>query len=90
MSFKIEGDTVLVKYSEIWRKVKTALDMKYQNKPAYNEKYIKAKVKAFNDVVNTVFSKEKCPKENVHYIGVAEISVDSVIKIDKKTILKFI
>ena len=42
------------------------------------------------NVVNTVFSNDKSPKENGYYIVIAAISIDSVIKIDKKAILKFI
>ena len=41
--------------------------MKFHSKPVYNEKYIKAKVKALNGVVNAIFWNDKIPKENVHY-----------------------
>ena len=50
----------------------------------------KNKVKAFNEVVNTIFSGNKIPKEIIHYICIAAINVDSVMRIDKKAILKFI
>ena len=46
MSFKIEDDTVLVKYNEIWKK--NVLNIKFHSKSAYDEKYIKTKVKIFN------------------------------------------
>ena len=39
---------------------------------------------------NTVFSDNKIPKKGVHYICISAINIDSVIKIDKKNILKFI
>ena len=55
MSFKIEDDSALVKYNEIWNRIKKILNMKYHSKPVYDEKCIKAKVKPFNEVVNTVF-----------------------------------
>ena len=35
--------------------------------PVYDEKYIKAKVKEFNGVVNTNFLDDKVPKEGVHH-----------------------
>ena len=50
----------------------------------------KNKVKAFNEVVNTIFSGNKIPKAIIHYICIAAINVDSVMRIDKKAILKFI
>ena len=51
--------------------------------PICNEKYIKANVKQFNDVVNTNFLDEEIPKEDVHYICIACISIASVMKIKK-------
>ena len=50
----------------------------------------KIKVKACNNVFNTVFSDNATPKEINHYICIAAITIDSVMKIDKKTILRFI
>ena len=67
MSFKIENDNVLLKYNDIWNKFKKILSMKCHSNPVYDEKYIEAKVKAFNDVVNTIFWNDETPKENVHY-----------------------
>ena len=90
LSFKIKHDTVLVKYNEIWKKIKKALDIKFHSKPVYDEKYTKAKVKTLNGVVNTIFSDDKIPKESIDYSCIAAINVDSAMKIDKKTILKFV
>ena len=35
------------------------------------------------DVVNTVFWKDKIPKEGMHYICIAVINIDSAMKIEK-------
>ena len=64
------------------------LSIKFRNKPVYDEKYIKAKVKTLNGVVNVVFTDDKIPKESIHYICIAAINTDSVIRIDERTILK--
>ena len=48
--------------------------------PPYDEKYIKAKVKEFNGVVNTSFWGDKIPKEGMHHTCIACISTDSVMK----------
>ena len=48
--------------------------------PVYDEKYIKAKLKEFDGVVNTNFLGYKIPKEGVHYTRIACISIDSVLK----------
>ena len=65
MSFKIENDTILVKYNEIWKSIKKVLDMKFHSKAIYDGKYIKAKVKTFNEVLNTVFQTIKFQKKIV-------------------------
>ena len=63
----IEDDSVLVKYKEIWNKIKETLNIKFHNMPINDEKYIKAKVKEYNAVVNTNFWGDKEPKEGVHH-----------------------
>ena len=90
MSFKIEDDNIFLKYNEICNKIKKTLNIKLHIQPIYDEKYIKNKVKTFNDVINTVFLDNKVPKEGINYICIAAINIDSVMKIDKITILKFI
>ena len=55
MSFMIEDDIVLVKCNEIWNKIKKTLNIKFHSMAVYDEKYINAKVREFNGVVNTNF-----------------------------------
>ena len=45
MPFMTEDDSVLVKYNDIWNKIKKTLNIKFHGMPVYDEKYIKAKVK---------------------------------------------
>ena len=62
------------------------VNMKFHSQPNYIKIHKKTKVKTFNDVINTVFSDDKIPKETNHYTCIAAINIDSVIEIDKKTI----
>ena len=82
MSFKIEQNSVLLKYNYIWNKTKKILNMKFYSTPIYDQKYIRIKVK--NGVVNTIFWNDGTPNENVHYTFIAPISIDSVMRMDKK------
>ena len=82
--FMIEDDRILVKYNEIWNKIKKALNIKFHSMDVYDEKYIKTKVKEFNGVVNTNIWGDKVPKESVHHTCIACISIDSVMKMEKK------
>ena len=63
---------------------KKMLSTKFHSMTVYDKNYIKAKLKEFNDVVNTNFWGKKVPKEGVHYICIAWININSVIKIEKK------
>ena len=54
-SLLVDNDSILNNYNEIWSKIKSILNIKFHSKPVHDEKYIKAKVKRFNDVVNTNF-----------------------------------
>ena len=65
------------------------LNIKLHSNPVYDEKYVKAKLKTYNEFTNTIFSEDKIPKESIHSICIAAISIDSVMKIDK-TNLRFI
>ena len=65
------------------------LNIKLHSNPVYDEKYVKAKLKTYNEVVNTIFSEDKIPKESIHSVCIAAISIDSVMKIDQ-TNLRFI
>ena len=56
MSFKIEDENVYLKYNEIWNRIKSMLSVKFHSQPIYDKKYIKTKVKTFNDMINTLFS----------------------------------
>ena len=84
MYFMIGDDSVLVKYNEIWNNFKKTLNIKFHSMPVYDEKYIKAKLKEFHGVVNTNFCGDEIPKEGVHHTFIACISIDSVLRIEKK------
>ena len=55
MSLKIEDECVYLKYAEIWNKIKDILNVKFYSQSIYDDKYIKTKVKTFNDMINTFF-----------------------------------
>ena len=71
-------------------KFKITLNIKFYSQPIYDEKYIKTKLKTFNDVINTAFSDNEIPKARNHATCITAININSVMKVDKKTILNFI
>ena len=51
--------------------------------PVYDEKYMKAKVREFNGVVKRNFLGDEILNENVHYVCIACITIDSVMRMKK-------
>ena len=90
MSFFVWDDNALDKYSEIWDKIKEKLNIKFRSMSVYDQTYIKAKVREFDGVIKTNFLGNEVPKENIHYTGIACITIDSVMRMNKKIIRRFI
>ena len=89
-SFFIKDDDVLYKYNEIWDKIKEKLNIKFHSEPIYDKKYIKAKVREYDRVIKTNFLGNRVPKENIRYTCIACFTTDSVVRMDKKIIRRFI
>ena len=90
MSFMVKDDNVLDKYNKIWGKIKKKLNIEFHTMPVYDETYIKAKVREFEGKIKTDFLGDGVPKENMHYTCIACITMDSVMRMDKKAIHRFI
>ena len=54
------------------------LKIKFHNKPVYECKYLKTKVKEYDGAIKTNFLGNGIPKENIHYTCIACITIDSV------------
>ena len=52
--------------------------------PVYGEKYLKTKVREYHGKMKTNFLGNGVPKENMHYTCIACITIDSVIRMEKK------
>ena len=84
MSFKIEHDEVYVKCKIKRIKLKELLGVNYYSEPINDDKYIKTKVKTFSSVINTLFSGDEISKERIEYVCISYISIDSILRVDKK------
>ena len=80
----IKDDEVWGKYEKIWDVIKNKLSIKFHSEPICEQKYLKAKVKQFDGMIKTNFLGNDMPKANMHYTCIACITIDSVIRIDKK------
>ena len=86
--FLIKDDEVWGKYDEIWDAIKNKLHIKFHSKPVHDEKHLKAKGREFDDAIKTNFLGNEMPKENMHYTCIACITIDSVMRMDKKNHLQ--
>ena len=86
MFFKINDNKLLKKYNKIWQKISNLMIIKFDSEPVYgdNDKYIKTKIKMYEDRVNTNFQGKKVPKQDASYKCLSLIMLDSVIRVNKK------
>ena len=85
MSFKISNKQLLNKCNQIWKRVEKLLKIEFDSKPVYgnDDKYIKTKIKIYNNSMFTNFQGKKMPKEKVPCKCLSIIMLDSVIKAKK-------
>ena len=81
-------EEVWEKYEQIWDFIKNKLGIKFHREPVYDKTYIKTEVREFSGKIKTNFLGNEVPKENMHYTCIACITIDSVMRIDKKNHLQ--
>ena len=88
MSFPADDKELLKEYTKVWEKSRDLIGKKFDSEPVFGDKYIKTKIKSYNNDIRTNFRGEgnsrKVPKENCSYKCLSLISLDSVIKMGKK------
>ena len=60
--FLIKDDELFEKYNKIWIKNSIIIEKEFHIKPVYNEKYLKTKIKSYNEKINTSLHDNKIPK----------------------------
>ena len=82
MSFKVDDNKLLKSTT----KISSLMNIEFDSDPVYgdNNKYIKTKIKMYEDRVNTNFQGKKVPKENASYKYLSLIMLNSVISVNNK------
>ena len=90
MSFKATDKKLLKQYIQVWERVSSLMNIKFDSEPVYgdNDKYIKTKTKSYGDKININFQGKKIPKEDVSYKCLSLIMLDSVSRVNKKYYLQ--
>ena len=84
MSFLIKDDEVWGKYEQIWGLIKNKLGIKFHSEPFYDKKYLQTKIREQDGVIKTNFLGNDLPKENMLCTCIACITINSVMRMDKK------
>ena len=86
MSFKVTDNNPLEIYTEIWKRVNNLTNIEFDSKPVYGvaDKYLKTKIKMYGDIVNINFQAKEVPKENASHEFLLLITLDSVVRVNKK------
>ena len=79
----------LERYTTIWGKISDLINKKLGSDPVYNNKYINTKIRSYNNDIKTNFydidnKNNKLPEKNKPYKCISLISLDSIVKINKK------
>ena len=84
--FKIRDKQLLKKTNQIWKRIEKLFKIEFDSDPVYddNDKYIKTKIKIYNNSTITNFHSKKMPKEKEPCKSLSIIMLDSVIKAKKK------
>ena len=79
MNHLVKDEKILKKYLKIWNKIKSLIKKELNSEPVYNDKYIKTKIKIYNDKVYTNFQHNKIPKDNEYCACLSLIILDSIL-----------
>ena len=93
MSFITDNNELLERYTTIWEKISDLVNKKFDSDPVYNNKYINIKIRSYNTDIMTNFhdvdNKDNKLLEKIKaYKCMSLISLDSIIKINKKYYLQ--
>ena len=89
MYFLTDNNEFLKRYTKIWKKLSNLIKKKFDSNPVYNNKYINIKIRSYNNDIKTNFhdidnKNNKLPEKYKPYKCMSLISLDSIIKINKK------
>ena len=79
MTFVTDDEEIYEKYNGIWKVIKKLLKVDFTVGPVRDDK-----LKIFDRINRTTFTKNIIPIERNHYTCIPTIDIDSVLKIDKK------
>ena len=78
MNHLVKDEKILKIYLKICNRIKSLIKKELNSESVYNDKYIKTKIKIYNDKVYTNFQHSKMPKDNEYCACLSVILLDSI------------
>ena len=78
MNHLVKDEKILKTFLQMWKKIHSLIKKELNSEPVYNDKYIKTKIKIYNDKVYTNFQHNKIPKDNEYCACLSVILLDSI------------
>ena len=88
MSFRTDDKKLIEKQKAIWTKTEDVKNIKLDALPVYDHKYIKTKVRTYDDKVQTNFYDLNVPEDDIECEYFTVISVDSLLVYNGKYYLQ--
>ena len=74
----VNDKEILRKFSEIYNNIKSLIEKEFNNKLVYNDKYIKTKIKTYNNNAYTNFQHNNLPEDKEYWAYLTVILLDSI------------
>ena len=78
MNHLVKDEKILKIYLKICNRIKSLIKKELNSESVYNDKYIKTKIKIYNDKVYTNFQHNKIPEDNKYCACLSVILLDSI------------
>ena len=88
MSLCIDNDKLLEKYKTIWTKIGNLKNIELNALPFYDDRYIKTKIRTYEDKAYTNFCGLDVPKDDAERESFTTISIDSLLVYENKCYLQ--
>ena len=85
ISLQVKDKKLFKNYNKIWKKIEKLMDIDFNTKPTYgdDDKYIKTKIKTYEDNITTNFynkkGSKKVPEEKIPHKCLSIIILDSIL-----------
>ena len=84
MSFCINNEELWEKYKDFWTKIENLNDIELNALPVYDDRYIKTKIRKYDNKVYTNFHGLNMPKDDTECESFTVISINSLLVYDNK------